>query len=42
MEGKYRPASIPFVNGIYKIIKVGSHIIHIYNKVKYIHGVHVV
>lgn len=42
MEGKYRPPSIPFINGTFIAIQVGSHTTHICNKEKFIHGAHAV
>ena len=39
-EGKYRPPSIPLITGTSLSIKVGSPIILISSKVKYITGVH--
>lgn len=42
MEGKYRPPSIPFVNGKFLAIQVGSLTTLTCSKEKFIHGVHAV
>jgi len=41
-EGKYRPATIPFLNGTYAHIKDISHTIHTFSKERYTTGVHAV
>jgi hypothetical protein len=41
MEGKYRPPSIPFINGNSYVMQVGSHTTLIFKQEKYIPGAHV-